>query len=165
MCVYSSLGLTVKKEQESKTDIHFLDLRIAIADGDYRTTVYRKSGSAPLYIPMVSEDGLSLKKAAFSALFRRAYTHCSNYGDRSEEINTIMGIGRQHGYEKKFLRKLLNEVERSLCKVKTRLSKSGSFRCIDQALWIEKFAKNIRGLTNCTLYFRRNPTVFLLFSG
>lgn len=77
-----------------------------------------------------------------------------------KEINTVMGIGQEHGYGESFLRKLHDKVERSLCKEKTQTIKLNTFRSVDQGLWVENFAKNIIGLTNCTLSFKRNLTVF-----
>ncbi|XP_067135087.1 uncharacterized protein [Centruroides vittatus] len=94
----NSYGLTLGLEQESYTQVHFLDVNITVKGSAICTEVYRKSHVDQLYIPAQSCDPMKYKIAAFNSLVKRAYTHSSTTQALTNEINTINTIAERHGY-------------------------------------------------------------------
>ncbi|XP_067144639.1 uncharacterized protein [Centruroides vittatus] len=81
------LELELEIEQQSHRKIHFLDIDIELEEeGKIATKVYRKPSYIPEMIPWTSHDPTNYKLAAFRALLRRAYTHCSRMQDTRREV-------------------------------------------------------------------------------
>ncbi|XP_067125082.1 uncharacterized protein [Centruroides vittatus] len=99
-------GLTLKLDQISSTDVHFLDVTIQLRGNNIETRVYYKPDYIPMYIPAGSEDPYPYKIAAFRALVRRAYTHNSKREDTLTELAHIEDIAASHGYRRGLVRKL-----------------------------------------------------------
>ncbi|XP_067119750.1 uncharacterized protein [Centruroides vittatus] len=91
-------GLVIEVEQHSNSKIHFLDIDIALEGPNIHTSVYRKTDTASMYIPMGSCDPFQYKIAAFRALVRRAFTHSSSHQALNQEIKRINEIAVEHGY-------------------------------------------------------------------
>lgn len=103
-------GLVLKKEQQDKNIINFLDIQIVIEASNVTTSVYHKPAYEPVIIPSWSKDPIVYKKATFRFFCRRAIIYCSKQEDRMRERNYIIRIGRDHGYKKQFILSIYREV-------------------------------------------------------
>lgn len=107
-------GLVLKKEQQDKNEISYLDIQLVIERSEVITTVYRKPAYETVIIPSWSKDPMVYKKAAFRFFFRRAIMYCSNQEDRVKEVNYIVKIGKDHGYKKQFILSIYREVNQRI---------------------------------------------------
>ncbi|XP_023223882.1 uncharacterized protein LOC111625086 [Centruroides sculpturatus] len=103
----NAYGLSLRAEQQSSTNVHFLDIDISLQQGRITTKVYRKSSYAPLFIHAQSHDPVSYKISAFKILVRRAFTHCSSAEDRKMELESISNVARLHGYPTRLIKALI----------------------------------------------------------
>ncbi|XP_023241943.1 uncharacterized protein LOC111640176 [Centruroides sculpturatus] len=91
-------GLELELEQKNDKTIHFIDLDIQINSvRDFTTKVCRKPAYNPIFIPWISNDSPAYKIAAFRALIARAYSHCNNTKDRTDELNYIYNLAKKYG--------------------------------------------------------------------
>lgn len=74
-------SLKLKKDQESTTGIHFLDLQIEVDKRKFKTKVYRKPTYKLILIPNWSNDPMNYKKAVFQNYYKRSLTYCSEKKD------------------------------------------------------------------------------------
>ncbi|XP_023228318.1 uncharacterized protein LOC111628714 [Centruroides sculpturatus] len=79
-------SLSLRLEQKSSLDLHFLDIGIKFRKGHLSTSIFIKPSHSPLYIPSQSKDPYKYRIAAFRALIRRAFLYCDRIQDRSKEI-------------------------------------------------------------------------------
>ncbi|XP_023222115.1 uncharacterized protein LOC111623680 [Centruroides sculpturatus] len=94
----NNYSLTVEVEQHSDSTVHFLDVNIRIEESHLSTSVYRKQHDFPTYIPADSCDPFGYKVAAFRALVKRAYTHCSTQRALNKEMEYLRKVADIHGF-------------------------------------------------------------------
>lgn len=104
-------GLVLKKEQQSKNEINYLDIQIIMEGTDVITSVYRKPAYELVIIPSWSKDPMVYKKAAFWFFLRRAIIYCHKKEDRKKEVDYIINVWKDHGYKKQFILSIYNEVK------------------------------------------------------
>ncbi|XP_023222820.1 uncharacterized protein LOC111624237 [Centruroides sculpturatus] len=100
-------GLLPQMDQESDSIVNFLDISIACRQGEIKTGIYRKPCYQPTLIPHNSIDPHHIKLAAFRSWIKRAYTHCSSIKDTMAELNYILKIAEQQGYQKEIIKNLI----------------------------------------------------------
>ncbi|XP_067126606.1 uncharacterized protein [Centruroides vittatus] len=106
-------GLELEIEQQSHRKIHFLDIDVEVEEeGKITTKVYRKPSYIPEMIPWASHDPTNYKLAAFRALLRRAYTHCSRMQDTRREVEYIKKIAENVGVKSSKIKRLVQEIEK-----------------------------------------------------
>ncbi|XP_023214571.1 uncharacterized protein LOC111617523 [Centruroides sculpturatus] len=101
-------GLTLKLDQLTTINAHFLDINIMLNGGSIDTGIYYKPSYIPWFIPANSADPYNYKIAAFRALVRRAFMHPSKWSDTITELQNIERIAVAHGYRKELIRGLAN---------------------------------------------------------
>ncbi|XP_067141713.1 uncharacterized protein [Centruroides vittatus] len=109
-------GLTLRLEQKSSLNLHFLDIDITFKKGHLSTSVFIKPSHSPLYIPSQSKDPYKYKIAAFRALIRRAFLYCERVQDRTKEINRIINVARTLGYQKSTILGIIKKYEHNIKK-------------------------------------------------
>ncbi|XP_067143463.1 uncharacterized protein [Centruroides vittatus] len=109
-------GLTLRLEQKSSLNLHFLDIDITFKKGHLSTSVFIKPSHSPLYIPSQSKDPYKYKIAAFRALIRRAFLYCERVQDRTKEINRIISVARTLGYQKSTILGIIKKYENNIKK-------------------------------------------------
>lgn len=107
-------GLTLKKDQVSILELHYLDLYLQADGPNIRTSVYRKLTFKPILIPNWSKDPINYKKVAFRSLYRKVLNYCGEWEDLRKELNYIRVVGIQHRYSKTFLWQIFKQVKRSM---------------------------------------------------
>ncbi|XP_023216112.1 uncharacterized protein LOC111618773 [Centruroides sculpturatus] len=125
-------GLTLRLEQKSSLDLHFLDIGIKFKKGHLSTSVFIKPSHSPLYIPSHSKDPYKYKIEAFRALIRRAFLYCETVQDRSKEIDRIISVAKTLGYRKNAILGMVKKFEANI--------KKGSFK--NASAGIVKFTYN-----------------------
>ncbi|XP_067144220.1 uncharacterized protein [Centruroides vittatus] len=109
-------GLTLRLEQKSSLNLHFLDIDITFKKGHLSTNVFIKPSHSPLYIPSQSKDPYKYKIAAFRALIRRAFLYCERVQDRRKEINRIINVAKALGYQKSAILGIVKKYEANIKK-------------------------------------------------
>lgn len=130
----NNLGLKPNIKQVSENIAYYLDVNVEIVNVEYVTSIYRKLTCRAIFIPNNSHDPLRFKHAAFRALFRRVFIHCSNEWTQKQEIDLIVKEGLRHSFSYKRLLNLFNKVRKNVILPKTQKSQNRKrhyFRKID----------------------------------
>src|SRR5690606_8378738 len=99
--IISSISFTM--EESVDNSIAFLDLHIAVSNGDFVTKVYRKPTHSGKYLHFDSYSSVSHQKSVVKTLFKRAETHCSTKGLQKEEEKKIYSDLKNCGYSNRFI--------------------------------------------------------------
>ncbi|XP_023231328.1 uncharacterized protein LOC111631337 [Centruroides sculpturatus] len=113
-------GLTLRLEQKSFLDLHFVDIGIKFKKDHLSSSVFIKPFHILLYIFSQSKDPYKYKIAAFRALIRSKILYCETIQDRSKEINRIMSVAMTLGYRKSAILGIVRKYEVNI--------KKGSFK-------------------------------------
>ncbi|XP_067126607.1 uncharacterized protein [Centruroides vittatus] len=152
-------GLELEIEQQSHRKIHFLDIDVEVEEeGKITTKVYRKPSYIPEMIPWASHDPTNYKLAAFRALLRRAYTHCSRMQDTRREVEYIKKIAENVGVKSSKIKRLVQEIEKGNNESKEK----GEFTIMEYRAQLSNIYRRIGIEKNKKVAYRRNPTIFQL---
>ncbi|XP_067119136.1 uncharacterized protein [Centruroides vittatus] len=159
-------GLTLKIDQTSSNNVHFLDIDVKLNGREIETGIYYKPGYIPWFIPAKSADSYTYKIAAFRALVRRAYTHPSKMRDTKRELRRIERIAIAHGYEKSLIRKLAGTYARPRNTQNThgnRLQEQTSrYAVVEYNQRLKTLYKEIATKTGTKVAYKRSQDVYKL---
>nr|VZI42037.1 unnamed protein product [Spirometra erinaceieuropaei] len=97
-------------EEEADNRLPFFDVQITKrADGNIKTTVYRKATNTRRILHFRSNHPVGHKRSCVRTLFQRAQTHCSDDDDRKKEVKYLRALFEANGYPKSFIRKCLRK--------------------------------------------------------
>nr|VZI49592.1 unnamed protein product [Spirometra erinaceieuropaei] len=97
-------------EEEADNRLPFLDVQVTkLADGNIKTTVYRKAANTRRILHFRSNHPVGHKRSCVRTLFQRAQTHCSDDDDRKKEVKYLRALFEANGYPKSFIRKCLRK--------------------------------------------------------
>ncbi|XP_023233804.1 uncharacterized protein LOC111633468 [Centruroides sculpturatus] len=152
-------GLELELEQQNQKRIHFLDIEIEVdEEGVINTKVYRKPTYVPDLIPWFSHDPTSYKLAAFRALIKRAYTHCSRIYDTRKELEYIEKLARDVGIKENKIKALIRaEKEGNKSKVKREKKE---FTVMEYRAQLSNIYRKIGIESNKKIAYKRNTTIF-----
>lgn len=158
-------GLVLKKDQQSNTLIHFLDLNIKIHEQTISTTVYRKPSYEAILIPNWSNDPIAYKKTAFHTFYKRALTYCSNDDNLSDNLHTYKKL--DSNMASLDLKGILNNVKSKLNVPVPALPSQpqdvpGTFAPVPYSLKNLQVVKSAARRSNRKLATHRGPTLFNL---
>ncbi|XP_067127313.1 uncharacterized protein [Centruroides vittatus] len=157
----NSFGPEVEIEQQSHRKKHFFDIDIEVEEeGKIATKVYRKPSYIPEMIPWTSHDPANYKLAAFRALLRRAYTHCSRMQDTRKEVDYIKKIAGV-GIKSSKIKGLMQEIEKGNNEREEKGEKE-EFTIMEYRTQLSNIYRRIGVEKNKKIGYRRNPTVFQL---
>ncbi|XP_067121775.1 uncharacterized protein [Centruroides vittatus] len=153
-------GLTLQLDQESYNNVHFLDINITCGEGEIKTNIYRKPGLNTIIIPNQSVDPRHIKYAAFRSWIKRAYTHCTNICDTYKELDYILEIATQQGYQRNIVEKLITTFQNRSNHSPADNGKQKMV--INYYPFLNKMINEIAKANNIRIVYRRNPTVYKL---
>ncbi|XP_023239320.1 uncharacterized protein LOC111637945 [Centruroides sculpturatus] len=153
----NAYGLSLRAEQQSSTNVHFLDIDISLQQGRITTKVYHKSSYAPLFIHAQSHDPVGYKISAFKTLVRRAFTHCSSEEDRKMELESISNVTRLHGYPTRLTKTLIARHQQPRS---TTLRNNQPFVPITYNKILHSTYKQIARYAGKNIAYRRSQTIF-----
>ncbi|XP_023220480.1 uncharacterized protein LOC111622353 [Centruroides sculpturatus] len=152
-------GLELELEQQNHKRIHFLDIEVEIEEeGQIATKVYRKPTYVPDLIPWSSHDSTSYKLAAFRALIKRAYTHCSKIHDTRKELDYIAKLARDVGLKQNKVKALI-QAEKEGNKNKDKREKK-EFTVMEYRELLSNIYRKIEIESNKRIVYKRNTTIF-----
>ena len=107
----SNLQFTIETEKDNR--LNFLDITITKNNKKniLEFQIYRKPTATDIIIPYNSSSPYEHKKAAFLHLFHRALDIPMSHKELHKEINTIIQIGTNNGYNKDFMMGILNKIK------------------------------------------------------
>ncbi|XP_023238546.1 uncharacterized protein LOC111637305 [Centruroides sculpturatus] len=151
-------GLEIELEQENDKTIHFLDLYIQInSSGGFTTKVYRNPSYNPTFISWISHDPPAYKMAAFRALIARAYSHCSNTKDRTDELNYMYNLARKYGINVNAI------ISKSIKRLKKRsLPNNEGIITMDYNASMTNIFQRIGKAKKKRILYKRTPTTYQL---
>ncbi|XP_023209972.1 uncharacterized protein LOC111639723 [Centruroides sculpturatus] len=161
----NAYGLTLKLDQESRTEVNYLDVQINTANNNITTTIYRKPTYCPLFIPRNSADPWTYKVSAFRALVSRAYSHCSETSDTYRELKNIKRTASTHGFQQSLIDRLSTMQQSTITTTNTGTIDTQQKRVIvpyEPSLHriFSKIAKEV----NVRLTYKRKQNIFRLLS-
>lgn len=109
-----ALGIRLKLERKSQIAMNYLDIKVSIIGGEYRTEVFRKPTYTPFLIPNWSQDPSPYKIASFRSLLRRLNTHCSTFEAKMKELKWIIREAERHGYSSGVVWKLYYRMNKNI---------------------------------------------------
>ena len=107
-----NIQYTIEYENENKT-LNFLDLSIInTKNGKYDFNIYRKEAITNVQIKTTSSHNPKILEGVFKGFIHRAFNLCSqNYIE--QEIEFLVKVFVENGYERKELMKIINEMRRN----------------------------------------------------
>lgn len=102
------------KLEVGNKEINFLDLNIKIFNNRLIFEIYRKPGSTDAIIPANSYHNHQHKMAAFRSLIHRLVTLPLTKAGYRKELNTILKIAENNGYEKQAILRMLRKKKETL---------------------------------------------------
>ncbi|XP_067129075.1 uncharacterized protein [Centruroides vittatus] len=154
-------GLTLALDQESASNVNFLDLSITCKEGQIWTDVYRKPSYQPIIIPKNSFDPMNFKYAAFHAWIKRAHTHCTSVIDTYKELDYIRTTALQHGYRSKEIDGLIDKFRKAKNRQLPPMNQ-GRKVILNYFPFLHTMIKKVARNNNMKVLYRRNPTVYRL---
>ncbi|XP_023220476.1 uncharacterized protein LOC111622349 [Centruroides sculpturatus] len=153
-------GLELELEQQDQKRVHFLDIEVEIDDKEQIVTkVYRKPTYVPDLIPWSSHDPTNYKLAAFRALIKRAYTHCSRMYDTRKELDYIAKLARDVGLKQSKVKALIQEAEKGCNKTKDKKEKK-EFTVMEYRAPLSGIYRKIGVESKKKIAYKRNTTIF-----
>nr|VZI31451.1 unnamed protein product [Spirometra erinaceieuropaei] len=134
--IFPDIQFTMEEEADNR--LPFLDVQVTkLADGNIKTTVYRKATNTRRILHFRSNHPVGHKRSCVRTLFQRTQTHCSDDDDRKKEVRYLRGLFEANGYTKSFIRKCL------------RKSHSGRSNEEKPKLWLSiAYVKNVSEATS-----------------
>nr|VZI28483.1 unnamed protein product [Spirometra erinaceieuropaei] len=131
-------GIQFTMEEDADNRLPFLDVKVTkLADGNIKTTVYRKAANTRRILHFRSNHPVGHKRSCVRTLFQRAQTHCSDEDDRKKEVKYLRALFEANGYPKSFICKCL------------RKSHSGRSNEEKPKLWLSiPYVKNVSEATS-----------------
>ncbi|XP_023239774.1 uncharacterized protein LOC111638287 [Centruroides sculpturatus] len=161
----NAYGLTLELDQESHTEVRYLDVKISIANNNLNTSIYREPTYIPLFIPANSADPWQFKVAAFRALVARAFTHCSDTSDTYNELKHIKNIAAAHGYQQSLINKLAANQLATITTTDTRLNDAERKQVvITYEPSLQQIYNRIAKDLNLRVSYRRKQNIFRILS-
>ncbi|XP_023211440.1 uncharacterized protein LOC111614308 [Centruroides sculpturatus] len=156
----NTYGLELELEQQDQKRVHFLDIEVEIdEEGQIVTKVYRKPTYVLDLIPWSSHDPTSYKLAAFRALIKRAYTHCSKVYDTCNELEYIAKLARDVGLKQSKVKALIQEAEKGCNKTKDKKGKK-EFTIMEYRAPLSNIYRKIGIESKKKIAYKRNTTIF-----
>ncbi|XP_023236944.1 uncharacterized protein LOC111636026 [Centruroides sculpturatus] len=156
----NAYGLELELEQQDHKRVHFLDIRVEIdEEGQIATKVYRKPTNVSDLIPWSSHDPTSYKLAAFRALIKRAYTHCSKVYDTRKELEYIAKLERDVKLKQSKVEAVIQKAEKGCNKTGDKKEKK-QFTIIEYRAPLSNIYRKIGIESNKKIAYKRNTTIY-----
>ena len=106
---HPNIKYTIECEDENKT-LNFLDIKITNdQSGKYKFNIHRKNAITNIQVKPTSSHDPKILNGIFKGFVHRAFTLCSEqYID--QELQFLVEMFTENGYEKDHLKKLINEI-------------------------------------------------------